>query len=277
MGKMALGYGSEWHMLRYLGRYRSVLDTEVRAATGASDVRWLDWNSTPSDVDTEWKGISFLPEEVRGAIADEWARWWPQRGNPHNWDAVALLDGREWLLVEAKAHLGEVATSCTAVPGDGRDKIVRACAATRDALGAQGADWLTGFYQMAQPHRLPPLPTVSTSSGTTPVCLLRRRPAGSRCHRTADRGRVASGARDPGQAPRASDKASAARSCAQDLPRSPPARAFGARTMNINWAGPFPVQEYLAAAIDRTAAWKRQWPRERDDVYRVSPPRCPSH
>jgi hypothetical protein len=149
VGKIALGYGSEWHVLRCLARYRSLLDDKVRSATGAREVRWLDWNSAPAGADREWKGISFLPDDVRERIADDWARWWPQRGNPHNWDAVAVLDEREWLLVEAKAHLGELATSCTAVDGEGREKIMRACAATRDALGATGADWLTGYYQMA--------------------------------------------------------------------------------------------------------------------------------
>ena len=55
MGKLALGYGSEWHMMRYLGRYRSVLDEKVRAVTGATEIRWLDWNSAPTEVDAEWK------------------------------------------------------------------------------------------------------------------------------------------------------------------------------------------------------------------------------
>lgn len=149
MGKLALGYGSEWHMLRYLGRYRNGLNAAVQAATGAADVQWLDWNSAPSESDAEWKGIGFLPEDVRSRVGDAWAKWWPQRGNAHNWDAVGMLDRREWLLVEAKAHLGEVATSCAAVDGDGRDTIVRACEQTKAALGVEGADWLTGYYQMA--------------------------------------------------------------------------------------------------------------------------------
>ena len=149
MGKLALGYGSEWHMLRYLGRYRSVLDEKVRAVTRATEIRWLDWNSAPTEVDAEWKGISFLPTDARNRIGEAWAEWWPQRGNAHNWDAVAVLDGDEWLLVEAKAHLGELATSCAAVEGEGREMISRACAATRAALGAHGVDWLTGYYQMA--------------------------------------------------------------------------------------------------------------------------------
>jgi len=148
MGKLALGYGSEWHLLRYLGRYRSVLDEHVRATTGANRVRWLDWNSSPTEADAEWKGISFLPTDTRARIAEAWVDWWPQRGNPHNWDAVASLDEKEWLLVEAKAHLDELDSSCTAV-GEGRDRIDRACAATRVALEATGTNWLTRYYQMA--------------------------------------------------------------------------------------------------------------------------------
>jgi hypothetical protein len=70
------------------------------------------------------------------------------RTEAHNWDVVGLLDGCEWLLVDAKAHLGEFVTSCTAINGEGREKIERAGAITRDALNASGADWLNSYYQM---------------------------------------------------------------------------------------------------------------------------------
>jgi hypothetical protein len=149
MGKMALGYGSEWHVLRYLGRYRETLNAQVRAVTGVADVRWLDWNSTPAEVDAEWKGVTFLPDDLRARVRAAWSDWWPQRGNPPNWDAVASLDGREWLLVEAKAHPGELKSTCAATPGEGREQIARAFAATQAALGVREANWMNDYYQAA--------------------------------------------------------------------------------------------------------------------------------
>ena len=39
-------YGSEWHLLRYLGRHRHRLHHQIREATGGDVVDWLDyrWN-----------------------------------------------------------------------------------------------------------------------------------------------------------------------------------------------------------------------------------------
>jgi len=42
-GGFGNGYGSECHLLRYLGRHRDRLNAEVCRETGGSDVRWLDF------------------------------------------------------------------------------------------------------------------------------------------------------------------------------------------------------------------------------------------
>ena len=45
MGDMALGYGSEFHLLRWLGRHRGKFTELVCKAgqRGWSDIRWLDF------------------------------------------------------------------------------------------------------------------------------------------------------------------------------------------------------------------------------------------
>ena len=80
-----------------------------------------------------------------------WCNAWPQTGNVPNWDAVGILTGNgisEWLLVEAKAHLSEARSSCTAKPQGGLSDIKRALEAVKDDLGvASTHDWLNGYYQ----------------------------------------------------------------------------------------------------------------------------------
>ena len=108
MGKIRIGYGSEWHLLTYLGRYRARLTTEVAAVTRGQDVDWLDWPRSSAPVEREWRGIDFIRDHP---VRDAWSSFCPQRGNSPNWDAIgtADIDGKTtWLLVEAKAHSREL-------------------------------------------------------------------------------------------------------------------------------------------------------------------------
>lgn len=153
MAEMGQGYGSECHLLRYLGRHRAALDAAVVSATGADRVAWLDY---PFDAgrtwgDGEWKGLDFLPPDsaARRAFADAW----PTRGNPPNWDAVGRIERNgvaEWLLVEAKGDVEELASSCGAKAEGGRPRIAATLERTKADLGVDPArDWLAGYYQFA--------------------------------------------------------------------------------------------------------------------------------
>jgi len=71
-----------------------------------------------------------------------------------NWDAVGQVvrpDGTsDWLLVEAKAHLGEIKQSCTATSPVSIGQIELALNETKSALGVPAErDWLRGYYQFA--------------------------------------------------------------------------------------------------------------------------------
>ncbi|MBA2305389.1 MAG: hypothetical protein H0W08_22540 [Acidobacteria bacterium] len=151
MSKIGYGYGSEWHLLSYLGRHRSELNDRIQATTGARRVDWLDFPTQHPDrgrIDAEWKGLDFLNDPV---IQTEWREIWPHRAGVQNWDAVARIDvdGRdERLLVEAKGHCGEIASNCAAKVEGGLNQIRAALEATKRALGVDAShDWLNGYYQ----------------------------------------------------------------------------------------------------------------------------------
>ena len=153
MSKMGYGYGSQWHLLRHLGYHREALDQAVRQATRGSIFRWLDFAFSPTgkSPDAEWQGLHFLPKH--SPVRRSWPQFWPQTGNVPNWDAVCQLefDGRrEWLLVEAKAHVEELTTSCGAKAHGGLAQIRRAFAETKAAMRVpESADWLQPYYQYA--------------------------------------------------------------------------------------------------------------------------------
>jgi hypothetical protein len=151
MADMGSGYGSECHLLRYLGRHRNRLDQRVLNLTGADNVAWLDHPFDPNKtwLDGELKGLDFL--EPNDPTCKKWANVWPQQGNPPNWDAVARIQINgvaEWLLVEAKANLQELRSSCKAKAEGGRPLITDTLAAVKPTLGvAEDRDWLNGYYQ----------------------------------------------------------------------------------------------------------------------------------
>jgi hypothetical protein len=123
MGLMGVGYGSEFHLLRMLGRHRAQFDRELLARLNADgahakSIEWRDspFNSKHKTRDGEWKSVDFLDD----CGGEAWKEYWPDKkaGQPSrdgvpSWDAVGRLHsarGSEWLLVEAKAHEREFAS-----------------------------------------------------------------------------------------------------------------------------------------------------------------------
>jgi len=167
MGKMGLGYGSEYQLLRFLGHHRQTLDSLILKNTKINedleyDMEWLDF-PFPKDkngsFDDEYKGIDFLPPKVIYQIKDNWVNYWPVGGNPQNWDAVIYCSPivpnstlkEKWIIVEAKAHLDEIG------PGEGtgakeasRKIIEKAFEATQKRFNIKTQNsWLEKYYQFA--------------------------------------------------------------------------------------------------------------------------------
>jgi len=156
MGKIGCGYGSEWNLLRYLGYHRAYLSQKVLEVMGGDQIDWLDFEfskgNQPSKNDQELCGLEFIQN---AHVQEQWKTFWPQTGNSQNWDAVGKIyygDQPEWLLVEAKGHLGELRSSCGATSENSRQTIRLALEKTSVALGnyRRPADnWLKTYYQYA--------------------------------------------------------------------------------------------------------------------------------
>lgn len=153
MGNIGHGYGSEWHLMRYLGRHRRLLNEKVCEATGAELVDWLDFPfGTPDRLYlAEHKGLEFLFGEAAANIKEKWEEFWPQTGNSQNWDAVGWLrkdTQPELLLVEAKCHEAELCSECGAKERGGLPLIVKSLDEAKSAFGASaGACWTKPYYQ----------------------------------------------------------------------------------------------------------------------------------
>lgn len=92
--------------------------------------------------------LQFLPDDDPAKKA--WSAAWPTQRTGPNWEAIAQLDhgaSREWLLVEAKANLQELSSSCGA-DADSLDVIRQTLNETKTALGVpQTCKWMSPYYQ----------------------------------------------------------------------------------------------------------------------------------
>ena len=156
--RMGLGYGSEFHLLRWLGRHRANLNSRLEQILGSSNIQWMDFQfchkNTDGDIpDTELRGLEFLegnPNYQRALDAfRDGPMSWPQKGEIMNWDAIGRV-GNMYILCEAKAHLEEVEKKYD--PGDSPSikQRERAFSFAKEKFGASpDADWMHNFYQMA--------------------------------------------------------------------------------------------------------------------------------
>ena len=104
---MGLGYGSKYQLLRMLGWHRNDFNKRIMACVGLSgNVNWLDFGYDGS-LDKELLNFDFIPE-----VNDEWKRLWECGSTGGiNWDAVGITNDNTYILVEAKAHFGEMKSS----------------------------------------------------------------------------------------------------------------------------------------------------------------------
>ena len=154
MATIGYGYGSEWHLLQYLGRRRDAFTSTIEDLTGISSIHWQDSTeildgSTRAPTVRELVGLEFL--DPRNPARQEWERQWPQRGSVHNWDAVGqgiTHDRQTWILIEAKAHVGELRSSCGARSEASLRQIRNVLEATRRDLHVTvETDWTRPYYQ----------------------------------------------------------------------------------------------------------------------------------
>ena len=153
MGKLGYGYGSEFHLLRMLARHRKSFNSKILSTLGYSDkeIDWLDYKYDTKQFipDREFIGIEFLESSPNyQQLKDSWKRYWPSNKNAQNWDAICKID-EEWILIEAKAHKGEIISDSSA-----SEKSKQFISARFDKIKAKYGitskdDWNKTYYQKA--------------------------------------------------------------------------------------------------------------------------------
>jgi len=108
------------------------------------NVHWLSPLST--DEYAEYRDASFT--QKLGITLNRRSResFWPERGP--QWDALGKTDSGKVLLVEAKSHLGEIASPGTQASGASRKKITTSLEETKAFLKINpSVNWTGTFYQ----------------------------------------------------------------------------------------------------------------------------------
>ncbi|KRB79063.1 hypothetical protein [Noviherbaspirillum sp. Root189] len=155
--------GSLKWMQRLASSYPQLLDDAMREAGGLQTGETIRWVSPRKDDEwAEYRDRDFLVQVGQERLTEALAGFWP-RGGPQ-WDALGVSSNGTVLLVEAKAHLAELTSTCQASPAS-RAVIQKSLEATKAAFGAApNANWLEGYYQYAnrlahlhffQNHRVP--------------------------------------------------------------------------------------------------------------------------
>jgi len=158
--RLALGYGSAWHVLRCLGFHRQRFSEMVCAEIGAASIEWFDFVPCRSTKlyttrqpirERELVRLEFLKEDKE--IQSQYNGFWPRTGEQQNWDAIGRAEysgQQEWLLVEAKANIEEIVLKGTGAGVASREMIDKALNETKAALGIDaGKNWIDGYYQYA--------------------------------------------------------------------------------------------------------------------------------
>ena len=164
MSKIGNGYGSEFHLLRWMGRHRNSFNKAVLFALSrqreSEVVNWIDFNFSKevSDCyDSELTRLSFIENK---SIRENWE--WPKSGYQQHWDAIGyinshytseVVEAKDLILVEAKAHLDESNSNCGAGINS-RNVISAILRETADFLNVEEYSkreniWLDKYYQLS--------------------------------------------------------------------------------------------------------------------------------
>jgi len=123
---------------------------------GTKKISWLDFDfdSEKAIPDKEIIGLNFLDKKTFETVISTWRKEWPQTGNSMNWDLIGSAENhgeKTWILIEAKAHLGELEQNCGA-SAESLAKIEKALAETAKRNGITILDknpWTKKYYQLA--------------------------------------------------------------------------------------------------------------------------------
>jgi hypothetical protein len=151
--------GSQRWIQALVNKFPAILD-------GAIGRGRVDWRSPlASDEFAEYQDAGFLDRLGMTLSRRALDAFWPS-GGPR-WDALGRAEDGSAVLVEAKAHLGELASPPSRATDESLVKIRRALEEVAQDLGARpGSDWTVRFYQftnrLAHAHLLQRFNSVPT-------------------------------------------------------------------------------------------------------------------
>ncbi len=109
----------------------------------------IDWKSPiRADDFAGYRDKSFLEKVGVPHLENALASFWPARGP--QWDALAITDASQVILVEAKAHIGEFCSPASQASPRSLELIKRALLETAKGMGVPLADaenWHDRFFQ----------------------------------------------------------------------------------------------------------------------------------
>lgn len=113
------------------------------------DFSATEWLSPRKDDEyAEYRDDDFLKVLGIEKYQDQLAEFWPKNGP--QWDALGKLENRYYFLIEAKANIPEIISSCQAKHSDSKAKIKTSIERTKQFLNSiKGNNWYKGFYQYA--------------------------------------------------------------------------------------------------------------------------------
>ena len=113
------------------------------------DLSLTEWMSPKKEDEfAEYRDNDFLEMLGITGCQSKLFKFWP-KGGPQ-WDALGKLKNEFYFIVEAKANIPEITSSCQATSENSKTKINNSVIRTKQFLNiTSGKNWLDGFYQYA--------------------------------------------------------------------------------------------------------------------------------
>ena len=154
MAQIGRGYGSEFQLLRFMGRHRNMLEkliSEQIGVTGTFNWQDFEYANPESSIacDSELKGLSFLKGHPKyDEVYSEYLKYNINRCDSwQSWDAVFTLNGVIYL-VEAKAYAKEIGPK-DKMHGDNSKEAIRKFMEDMLPDLPVSEKWMRRYYQLA--------------------------------------------------------------------------------------------------------------------------------
>jgi hypothetical protein len=143
--------GSQKWLQEIINICPELLNTRIAEQLPSLSDNKICWLSPlEEDEFAEYRDASFLQRVGLSDLTEELTHFWPKSGP--QWDGLGkTLDGEALILVEAKANVPELISTCGAKAETSLDMISKSLAETQRWLKCQNSliDWKSGFYQYA--------------------------------------------------------------------------------------------------------------------------------